>query len=647
MPRFEVVWPKGVGYRTSADLDAKADDRVPAKRGEVVVGEAHDGWVSTEDGLFLPLHAPDGRPLLKRLANFISWQGPCDNTEVPQGVSTGVPGRAPGSDSSMTSELDALHKKYDKKYGRPRGSSEGAAGGTPFGSAATSHDMTTAYMHEFRNGLEEMGIDTNSDAYLNTYAPTPGSAGAMPGVRRSGVTPSCSRPGSRASNSGGSRTSLSANSGRASASPGSRMGTAGSEGPRSSATLARAGGDLAGTSGKPLSICGAMLVTRSAASGAGHKWREGPANAIVPVKEWASVKHGREVRSTCSSGRVIDVSDRNIMCMSVLGEKAVLGSADHGLKEVNVRAGQVLRTLYTKRYGHTEWVSTVSHCPDGRVLSGGMDSKICLWNASGVTCVDLTGHLGSISRIRTHAQRGYAISAAYDRTLRVWDLQTKKEVACCTGHDAPVLDFIWADDVVASGDRGGIVRVWDAFRAQYVVALTGHKGHITAMLALPQSCCGGGSEMPVPGGSGTSVIATGAQDGHIRIWDLRQKLNTFNLAAHPGGAVNDLGVTLGASPPLIVSTGADGRVLVFDPRASFAPLHEFGGITDDFLYSLLVLDDIAFTGDGRGNITCFDLRAGRRCYALAAGENAIRCLGATETSLAAAGDDGNVVVFDF
>ena len=130
------------------------------------------------------------------------------------------------------------------------------------------------------------------------------------------------------------------------------------------------------------------------------------------------------------------------------------------IKEVNVRAGQVMRTLYTKRFGHTEWVTSVSHCPDGRVLSAGLDSKLCLWNATGVACVELKGHVGSISRARTHASQNIAISSGYDRSLKVWDLQKKREIASCSGHDAPVMDFIWADDLVVSGDRGGTVRVW-------------------------------------------------------------------------------------------------------------------------------------------------------------------------------------------
>ena len=33
-------------------------------------------------------------------------------------------------------------------------------------------------------------------------------------------------------------------------------------------------------------------------------------NSLIEVKEWTSVKHGKEVLSSCSSGRVADLSDR-------------------------------------------------------------------------------------------------------------------------------------------------------------------------------------------------------------------------------------------------------------------------------------------------------------------------------------------------
>ena len=61
--------------------------------------------------------------------------------------------------------------------------------------------------------------------------------------------------------------------------------------------------------------------------------------------------------------------------MDVLGDRVVTGSSDHGLREYNITTGKQIRQLYSKRYGHTEWVTSVSYAPDGRVLSGGMDAK--------------------------------------------------------------------------------------------------------------------------------------------------------------------------------------------------------------------------------------------------------------------------------
>lgn len=75
---------------------------------------------------------------------------------------------------------------------------------------------------------------------------------------------------------------------------------------------------------------------------------------------------------------------RPILCMDVLGDKVVTGSSDHGLREYNIISCKQIRQLYSKTYGHSEWVTTVSYAPDGRVLSGGMDAKLCLWDKKAV-----------------------------------------------------------------------------------------------------------------------------------------------------------------------------------------------------------------------------------------------------------------------
>ena len=131
-------------------------------------------------------------------------------------------------------------------------------------------------------------------------------------------------------------------------------------------------------------------------------------------------------------GRMFDASDSNLLCMDVLGDLAVVGSADHGLKVFNVRSGRETRNLYGKRCGHTEWVTSCCFLHDKRILSGGMDSKLCLWHASALRCDDMLGHTGSVSQVSVN-QSDIAVSASYDRTVRVWDCQRKSEIATLKG----------------------------------------------------------------------------------------------------------------------------------------------------------------------------------------------------------------------
>ena len=91
--------------------------------------------------------------------------------------------------------------------------------------------------------------------------------------------------------------------------------------------------------------------------------------------------------------------------MSLLGENVVTGSSDHGLRVYNMylvlcvfnktftrETGEFRRELFNKKYGHHEWVTTCCHLKDGRLISGGMDSLICLWDKSIVKCENLLGH---------------------------------------------------------------------------------------------------------------------------------------------------------------------------------------------------------------------------------------------------------------
>ena len=51
------------------------------------------------------------------------------------------------------------------------------------------------------------------------------------------------------------------------------------------------------------------------------------------------------------------------------------------------------------RFGHSEWVTCVAHVgPSGGIVSGGMDSKLCLWERC--VCVSTASHTAHTSHPR-------------------------------------------------------------------------------------------------------------------------------------------------------------------------------------------------------------------------------------------------------
>jgi len=383
---------------------------------------------------------------------------------------------------------------------------------------------------------------------------------------------------------------------------------------------------------------------------AGSRVAADAAVAMLPSGGWASGPLDRQ-------GRTADCSDRPLLCMSVHGDLAVVGSADHGLVELSLAPstdGTTLtkkRTLYTKQYGHHEWVTDVSHCPDGRVLSAGMDSKLCLWNAAGQPrCNDLLGHTGSIAKVLASADNALGLSAGYDKSLRFWSLSSCKEVICLRAHRAPVMHLAWAGGVLASADRDGAVVSWDVTTGD-ATHLGAHGGHATALAAASYAEAGGGAA-GVDGESGGLLprgLVSGGQDGVVRLWDLRMTGSgkaAMETRVHTG-AVNDLiAHKMPNGQPLVISSGADKRLLTLDPRMSLQAVHLFEDHRD-FIYSLHAIGHIAISGAGDGSVLLHDLQQGKCMYGLGANRAAVRALHADTNRLVCAGDDGSIVSNEF
>ena len=348
----------------------------------------------------------------------------------------------------------------------------------------------------------------------------------------------------------------------------------------------------------------------------------------------------REVWSACAAGRgwtqgpdnqegdLYDSSDRNLLCMDVAGDECVVGGADHGLKLFDLRKKRQVKTLYTKRFGHTDWVTSCVFLQDGRVVSGGQDSKLCVWAKTGVRCTDLTGHTASVSEVR--ASGSIAISSSYDRTLKLWDCDRGACLGTLSGHKQPVMEFLWNHSTLVSGDRGGAVRAWDAETESCIGVLS----------AGTDSRRGQCSALGWYGGEAGDLVMAGDQTGLLRVWDLRQGPHAVSeLALHGGAALTGIASTASH----IVTAGTNRELQVLSP--SLEPLHTITS-HKDFIYSVTTVGSKIVSGDGTGWLLVHDADTGECHYGLGANKAAVRCLSALPHRLVASGDDGSVISYD-
>jgi len=105
--------------------------------------------------------------------------------------------------------------------------------------------------------------------------------------------------------------------------------------------------------------------------------------------------------------------------MDITHNKLITCSTDHSAKVFNLANPADMsfnkhckqeRELYSKRYGHTEWVVKGKVLHNNKVVSIGMDSKVLLWHESRVMCADLNemakAHIASLTDLKVDKNHG-------------------------------------------------------------------------------------------------------------------------------------------------------------------------------------------------------------------------------------------------
>ncbi|KAI0933689.1 hypothetical protein AcW1_005452 [Taiwanofungus camphoratus] len=140
------------------------------------------------------------------------------------------------------------------------------------------------------------------------------------------------------------------------------------------------------------------------------------------------------------------------------------------------------------------------------------------WRRGRCTVRTLKGHTDGVMCLQfnetlSHPAFPVLITGSYDRTARVWNLETGTEVHCLTGHTRAVRALQFDEAKLITGSMDHTMRVWNWRTGKCLRTLEGHTEGVVCL------------------NFDSSVLASGSVDTTVKIWNFKTG-ECFTLRGH-------------------------------------------------------------------------------------------------------------------
>jgi WD40 repeat protein len=212
----------------------------------------------------------------------------------------------------------------------------------------------------------------------------------------------------------------------------------------------------------------------------------------------------------------------NAVAFSPDGMRVACGGGYYLGKDFAIRVADTASARFGPELaGHTAEVVAVAFPRGGRLLSGSCDKSIRLWDLeSGRELSRFDGHTLTVKALSVSPDGKQFLSAGADATLRLWDLARGKEVRRFSGHDGAVTGVAFSPDgrTFLSGGLDNSVRLWDLTGGRERQRFTGHTRPVQAVAFSPD---------------GKRVLSAGS-DRTVRLWDVATGKEVRRFEGHTG-----------------------------------------------------------------------------------------------------------------
>ena len=114
-------------------------------------------------------------------------------------------------------------------------------------------------------------------------------------------------------------------------------------------------------------------------------------------------------------------------------------------------------------------------------------------------------------------------SGSGDKTVKLWDIASGRELRTLSGHSAPVTAVVFdpKDPLLASSDENAAIKLWDVASGREVRALHGHTDLVESLAFSPDG----------------RLLASASSDSTIRLWDVASGTERVRLIAFRDGGI--------------------------------------------------------------------------------------------------------------
>jgi WD40 repeat protein len=206
--------------------------------------------------------------------------------------------------------------------------------------------------------------------------------------------------------------------------------------------------------------------------------------------------------------------------------------------------------------GHKEVVYDAKFLPDGKSLvTASFDQTLKLWDIESQKMLrTMQGHTGIVLTVDVSPDGRVIASGSSDRTIRLWDVPKSDPVLTSKVHDSPATAMATSKDgtLIATADDKGLVRIWTA-----AVAVAGDDAAPAAFEKPTREINIGMLVSRLAWRNDKLQLAVACADGTIRIINPADGGITGPIGAHDG-AIS--GLVFSPNNQQIYTSGADGFV---------------------------------------------------------------------------------------